>query len=304
MISETNINLIEKLKELTGIPFSIEENELSDQELEQKLNKLLETYSTNQVSASRNTIFLRYLNGHITASEAKSSLHHYHFDTDLYVNLYLLRFDRPYNEDDSVLSILSEFIDRSTSEFLQVSDTELVIVHLTNSLADADSMQDFASQIENTLSSEAMTPVRISFDQSTRDFEALPTSYRNLTLAMEIGMTFYSSDRLYNYHQLGLGKLISSLPNEACESYLKETLPGIDFSSLDSETRNTINTFFSTGLNIAETARLLYLHRNTLVYRLDKFHKTTGLDLRDFDDAVSCKMGMLLTEYLDYNKNM
>ncbi len=101
------------------------------------------------------------------------------------------------------------------------------------------------------------------------------------------------------YRTLGLSKLVSRLPKDACEEYLAEQFPNFSFNDLSSETVNTINTLFDNGLNLAETARSLYVHRNTLVYRIEKFSKESGLDLRNFDDAVRCRLGMLITKLVN-----
>jgi carbohydrate diacid regulator len=115
---------------------------------------------------------------------------------------------------------------------------------------------------------------------------------------MKVGETFYSERHIYAYAELGLGSLLYQIPREACLTYLNRTLPGLDFRQLDAETLNTIKTFFTCNLNIAETARALYMHRNTLVYRLDTFKKQTGLDIRKFEDAINCQIGLLLWEMI------
>ena len=105
---------------------------------------------------------------------------------------------------------------------------------------------------------------------------------------------------IYNYHELGLGKLLYNLPHDVCENFLKDSLPDVDFSKIDNETLSIITTFLDSGLNLAETARILYMHRNTLVYRLEKFKNQTQLDLKKFDDAVLFRIGMMIYKYLNH----
>ena len=106
------------------------------------------------------------------------------------------------------------------------------------------------------------------------------------------------SEQVYGYHRLGLGKLIYSLPKETCEDFLKDHLGGFNLTDLDPETKNTIKVFFDSGLSLAETARSLYVHRNTLVYRIEKLEKQCGLDIRKFDDAIVMKIALMINDYI------
>lgn len=118
-------------------------------------------------------------------------------------------------------------------------------------------------------------------------------------MALVIGGIFDNEKAVINYNKLGIGRLIFQLPTTLCKLFLNEVFKDGSFESLDSETMYTIQKFFENNLNVSETSRQLYIHRNTLVYRLDKIQKSTGLDLRMFDDAIIFKVAMLVKKYLD-----
>ena len=118
-----------------------------------------------------------------------------------------------------------------------------------------------------------------------------------------MGGIFENDKHVVNYDNLGIGRLIYQLPTTLCKLFLKEVFKDGSFESLDQETLNTIQKFFENNLNVSETSRQLYVHRNTLVYRLDKIEKHTGLDLRKFDDAIIFKVAMLVKKYLDKAEN-
>jgi carbohydrate diacid regulator len=136
----------------------------------------------------------------------------------------------------------------------------------------------------------------VAFDHTVEDPELLPQSYQHAYLALEIGSLFFASETVLSYHRLGLEKLIFQLPEAACREFLSDHFANFDFKELDNESRSTIQAFLDNGLSIAETSRALYVHRNTLIYRIDKFEKQTGLDIRKFDDAMICKIGLMIAD--------
>jgi carbohydrate diacid regulator len=145
---------------------------------------------------------------------------------------------------------------------------------------------------------EAMAAARVSYDKTVPEFEQLAQSYKHAEVALHLGVTFKNGKRIHSYHDLGLEKLLYRVSTEDAKEYMTENLASFDFSALDNEMRNTIKALFNNQLNLVETAKELYIHRNTLIYRIDKFQKITGLDLRNFDDAIICKVAMILAEYL------
>jgi carbohydrate diacid regulator len=288
-------SLILKLQKETGLKLTIASDKDPDQETLDKLEHLISQVKT---TSSKSSVLSGYLNGVISESEARQLLIRKASD-EKPAELFLLHFDNRPDEDSGVLSVLSELFDTSTTEILRMDDNEVLVLHFRHKEHDISELEETASYLVDTMNTEALASVSVSYDSMALDFSELPLTYRHLKAAMKIGRTFRTSERIFGYHSLGLGKLISSISDESAREFLEEVLPGIDFRQFDSETMNTIEVFFASGLNIAEAARALYLHRNTLVYRLDKFKKTTGCDLQNFDDAVKIRIGMLLSQKLN-----
>ena len=288
-------SLILKLQKETGLKLTIASDKDPDQETLDKLEHLISQVKT---TSSKSSVLSGYLNGVISESEARQLLISKASD-EKPAELFLLHFDNKLDEDSGVLSVLSELFDTSTTEILRMDDNEVLVLHFRHKEHDISELEETAGYLVDTMNTEALASVSVSYDSMALDFSELPLTYRHLKAAMKIGRTFRTSERIFGYHSLGLGKLISSISDESAREFLEEELPGIDFRQFDSETMNTIEVFFASGLNIAEAARALYLHRNTLVYRLDKFKKTTGCDLQNFDDAVKIRIGMLLSQKLN-----
>ena len=288
-------SLILKLQKETGLKLTIASDKDPDQETLDKLEHLISQVKT---TSSKSSVLSGYLNGVISEPEARQLLIRKASD-EKPAELFLLHFDNKLDEDSGVLSVLSELFDTSTTEILRMDDNEVLVLHFRHKEHDISELEETAGYLVDTMNTEALASVSVSYDSMALDFSELPLTYRHLKAAMKIGRTFRTSERIFGYHSLGLGKLISSISNESAREFLEEELPGIDFRQFDSETMNTIEVFFASGLNIAEAARALYLHRNTLVYRLDKFKKTTGCDLQNFDDAVKIRIGMLLSQKLN-----
>ena len=156
-----------------------------------------------------------------------------------------------------------------------------------------------AVHITDTLSSEFYTKVSIGVSTIVDNIKDLARSYKEAQIAIEVGKVFDTEKFIINYENLGIGRLIYQLPPTLCNMFLSEVFPKGAYESLDSDTLVTIQSFFENNLNGSETSRKLFVHRNTLVYRLDKVQKITGLDLRSFDDAVLFKLAAMVRTYLE-----
>lgn len=245
---------------------------------------------------SRTSFLQQFLTGHMTAEEISKGAHRFHMEESTLRVLFLLAFKQPY--DASVLTILSSLFAMGADDIIEIDETHIVMIRQLKAPISPEETEQMALNMLDTLNTEAMLSVKIAFAGTAERLSQLPLLYQNASSALEIGNVFYSAESILSYQKLGLGKLIHSLPREACEEYLREKLNDIDLYQLDEETLHTIHTFFDSGLSIAESARQLYIHRNTLVYRLEKIQKLTGLDIRQFDDAVTCKIAMMLSDYL------
>lgn len=293
---------LDEICSLTGIPFQLKDDSIPEDELEERLTFLLRDLKKEPEKRPRKStpsdILRRFLQGDLTLDDCQAQLENCHFRTGACLGLLLLHFNKPYTDNSDIMAILREITEPSSTFYLDMNDHDLVLLFNSEEVLSTESLRKTAAQLLDTITAEAMLTIRIAYDRAVENLSDLPATYQNLLLSMKIGSIFLSSDNIYYYRNLGLGKLLSRLPREACLDYLEESLPGVDFSEIDEETGHTIRTFFASGLNIAETARILYLHRNTLVYRLDKFKRSTGLDLRNFDDAITCRIGMMIAAYL------
>ncbi|MBP7058955.1 MAG: helix-turn-helix domain-containing protein [Lachnospiraceae bacterium] len=295
MANENIGKLIDVLYETTGIHFALDESLPFDTN-ESNEEKIKNTILRLGKKLSKASILEKYLSGELTSLEAKDIMSASHYNYEEQYDMYYVSFNTECN--NLVLSILRSITNSSSWEILKLSSRTIIMINNVKKVTAQDELKHFAYSLYDTISTEAMVSARVAYDRTSYSFEELPEIYQNLASAVMIGEVFYSGHHIYGYHELGLGKLIYSLSRDAAESFIKDSLPGLDFEQLDNETINTINTFFDCGLNISETGRVLYLHRNTLVYRLDKFSRSTGLDIRNFDDAVKCRVGMMISAYL------
>ena len=157
-----------------------------------------------------------------------------------------------------------------------------------------------ARVVLDMLNTEAMTQVNVAFGTIVNEIKDVSRSYKEAKMALDVGKIFYSDRNIIAYSNLGIGRLIYQLPMPICKMFIKEIFDGRSPDDFDEETLTTITKFFENNLNVSETARQLYIHRNTLVYRLDKLQKSTNLDLRVFEDAITFKVAMMVVKYMKY----
>ena len=164
-------------------------------------------------------------------------------------------------------------------------------------------LHQMARELVDTLNAEAMVSVRVAFGTIVDELKDVSKSYKEADMALEVGRVFYTEKKILAYNELGIGRLIHQLPSSLCEMFLKEVFEGGEVNHFEEEELTTVYTFFDNNLNISETARRLYVHRNTLVYRLEKIQKKTGLDVRVFEDALTFKIAMMVADHMKYMKD-
>lgn len=196
------------------------------------------------------------------------------------------------------------FADRNRDFVTELDEQNIILIKdATDIKSEADALQ-LAKTIVDNLHSEAMVKVRVGYGNVTEALPDIAKSYQEAKMALEVGSIFYAEDETISYGQLGIGRLIYQLPMSLCEMFIKEIFGERDLD-LDDETMVTIQKFFENSLNISETARQLYIHRNTLVYRLERLEKMIGLDIRKFEDAMTFKIAMMVIAHMNYqNKTM
>lgn len=210
----------------------------------------------------------------------------------------------PKNEGDNlILETLKGLFATGTRDFVTaVDETHVILVKELENTEDYPEVFHIAKVIVDTLSMEAMVGIRISYGTIVGDLKGVSRSYKEASMALEVGRVFYGERSVLAYNELGIGRLIHQLPQSLCEMFLKEVLEGNATEMFDEEELITVYTFFDNNLNISETARQLFIHRNTLVYRLEKIQRKTGLDVRVFEDALTFKIAVMVERHLKYLK--
>lgn len=206
-------------------------------------------------------------------------------------------------DQDAIEILKNMFISRSNDFITAIDEKNIIIVRNLEESDDYESIEAIARMIVDMLNSEAMAKARVSYGNIIHEIKDVSRSYKEAKMALDVGKIFYVEKNIVGYNNLGIGRLIYQLPMPLCEMFMKEVFGGKLPESLDDETLNTINKFFDNNLNISETSRQLFLHRNTLVYRLEKIQKSTGLDIRVFDDALTFKIALMVSSYMDFMNN-
>lgn len=204
-------------------------------------------------------------------------------------------------KDTNALETVRGLFSGRKNDFITAVDEKNII--LVKELKPSETYEDMnktAKIILDMLNSEAMAQVHVAFGTIIQEIKDVSRSYKEAKMALDVGKIFYSDRNVVAYGNLGIGRLIYQLPMPLCKMFIKEIFDGKSPDDFDDETLTTINKFFENSLNVSETSRQLYIHRNTLVYRLDKLQKSTNLDLRVFEDAITFKIALMVVKYMKY----
>ncbi len=193
------------------------------------------------------------------------------------------------------------FPDKEKDFLINIDASNIVLIKELKEVEMSDKLEELAQSIVDTVSAETMLTVCVGLSTVAVNIDQINNAYKEAQIAIEVGKVFDEEKYILNYDNLGIGRLIYQLPIKLCELFLQEVFKKGDISTLDDETILTINKFFENDLNVSETSRQLFVHRNTLVYRLEKIYKLTGLDLRKFDQAIVFKVAMMVHKYLESN---
>ncbi len=191
------------------------------------------------------------------------------------------------------------FPDKQHDFVLSINETDIAVVKEVQPTVTAKDLQKIAADIEAALKTELAAEVIIGIGTVAKHLREIADRYKEAQVAIEIGKVFDTESDIINYENLGIGRLIYQLPTTLCEMFLSEVFKKSPIDALDQETLSIITKFFENNLNISETSRKLFVHRNTLVYRLGKIKKLTGLDLREFDQAIVFKVALMVKKYLN-----
>ena len=206
------------------------------------------------------------------------------------------------NEKDvnALETVRSLFTGRVKDFITAVDEKNIIVVREVKPGETQDDLEKTAQVMVDMLNTEAMSQVHVAYGTVVNELKEVSRSYKEAKMALDVGKIFFSNKNVVAYAKLGIGRLIYQLPIPLCRMFIKEIFDGKSPDEFDDETLTTINKFFENSLNVSETSRQLYIHRNTLVYRLDKLQKSTGLDLRVFEDAITFKIALMVVKYMNY----
>ena len=221
-----------------------------------------------------------------------------HFNTEENRIVFLIKF---YGKTDMMPfeMLQNMFPDKSKDYVISVGEHDIVLVKDVKPGTEAKDVEKIATNIADTLSAEFYTKVAIGISTMVENIKDLARAYKEAQVALEVGKVFETEKNIISYENLGIGRLIYQLPTTLCEMFLQEVFKKGSLEALDRETLMTIQCFFENNLNVSETSRKLFVHRNTLVYRLEKIRKLTGLDLREFEHAITFKVALMVRKYLN-----
>ena len=220
-----------------------------------------------------------------------------HFATDAPRAVFLIR--QVGHSDVATVDVLSGMFPDKLQDFvLSINEMDIAVVKQINPSVTSEELEKMAVTMEDTLKNELRIKTVIGIGTIAEHLRELADSYKEAQTAIEVGKVFDTEKSIMHYENLGIGRLIYQLPTTLCEIFLSEVFKKNSIDSLDQETLFTINKFFENNLNVSETSRKLFVHRNTLVYRLEKIKKLTGLDLRQFDHAIVFKVALMVRKYL------
>lgn len=220
-----------------------------------------------------------------------------YFNTDVPRTVLLIRANE--TNDVSIYSIVQNlFPDKAKDFVINISEKEIALVKETAPGIAPKTFEKLAATIADTISGEFYIRVNIGIGTTVDSLKDLARSFKEAQAALEVGKVFDTEKTIISYDNLGIARLIYQLPTTLCETFLREVFKRDSIESLDQETLFTIQRFFENNLNVSETSRRLFVHRNTLVYRLEKIKKITGLDLREFDHAIVFKIALMVNKYL------
>lgn len=247
----------------------------------------------------RNNFIQNLLMDNLLLVDVYSRAKKLHIDTSLPRVVYVVESGK---EKDSVLTeLLKHMFTVQSGDFVTaVDENSVIVVKVLEKPDDNDEIYRIAQSIVDTVNSEAMINVRVGYGTVAPEIKDVSKSYKEAMMAVDVGKIFYADRKVNSYNSLGIGRLIYQLPPNLCHMFIEEIFGDNDPATFDEEIVSTVYKFFENSLNVSETARQLFIHRNTLVYRVEKLKSITGLDVRVFDDALTFMIAMMVNSYLRY----
>ena len=222
-----------------------------------------------------------------------------HFNNEDFRAVFVLKFQGQFSGVSPFEMVQGLYADEENHNYvINISEQDIVVVREVAENIEGDELEAMAFSMLNEIAKEHSVKVQIGISSVVENLKNLANAYKEARIALEVGKVFDIERPVMSYENLGIGRLIYQLPTTLCEIFLQEVFKKGSLESLDRETLMTVQSFFENNLNVSETSRKLFVHRNTLVYRLEKIRKLTGLDLREFDHAVTFKVALMVKKYL------
>ena len=217
----------------------------------------------------------------------------------------VLLLEIPAGKENYAMEFLKSMFSAQSGDYVTaVDENTLIVIKQVEAKDSYAEVVEVAERTVEMMNKEAMINVRVAYGTIVEELKDVSKSYKEAKMALDVGKIFYAEKTVTAYSTLGIGRLIYQLPINLCEMFIEEIFGGKVPEELDEETLTTINTFLENNLNVSETSRQLYVHRNTLLYRLEKLEKYTGLDIRIFDDALTLKIALMVVRYMRYLESM
>ncbi|MBP5383651.1 MAG: helix-turn-helix domain-containing protein [Lachnospiraceae bacterium] len=204
-------------------------------------------------------------------------------------------------KDVDAMEMVKELFYTSRGDFVtSVDERFIIVIKALEQNESYETLQETAEMLIDMLNSEAMTNARVAYGTIVDEIKGLSKSYKEAKMALDVAGIFYAEKSIIAYNTLGIGRLIYQLPVNLCQIFIREIFGEDIPEEIDEEMLNTVNKFFENSLNVSETSRQLFIHRNTLMYRIEKLQKATGLDIRTFDDALTFKIALMVVNYMKF----
>lgn len=286
---------LQQLKQITGLELSIHlEN---DEQIPEAISQVRQLAGAFKEKYNKDYLIRKWIKGQISSEEAIDIAKKIHVPIQEKRVLYLIQTNSDRNED--ILTILKNMYPYEANIWiLQLAEDKILL--LQTCYRKMPDMNVMAKEIVDMIGSEVMISVKVSYSRIIGSLYDLPKAYQEVSFAMEVGTLFRCEESVYGYNDMGIGRLLYTIPDEICKGYLEESLNiASDYVEIDAFSSNIlkmVDCFLDNNLNIAETARQLHVHRNTLLYRLDQIEKELGLDIRKFNHAMAYKMASLVVK--------
>ena len=247
----------------------------------------------------RNNFFQNLLLDNLLLVDIYNRAQKLHIEVECPRIIYLI--ETKIEKDNSAMEMLKSLFSSQNGDYITaVDEKNIILIKALEREDDLDTIEKTADMIVDMMNSEAMMNVRVAYGTVVSELREVSKSYKEATMAMDVGKIFYAEKCVISYAKLGIGRLIYQLPVNLCKIFIEEIFGDNVPYDMDEETLTTINKFFENNLNVSETSRQLFIHRNTLVYRIEKLQKSTGLDIRVFDDALTFKIALMVVNYMKF----